>query len=65
MVYNFKHREQSIKKAYKYLQMPPFMRPRESCGNVISKDEKLNMYNTNRINYIFTDISLEVPDRVS
>ena len=50
-------------KAFKLMQMPPFLNATKTDA-VLSSDEKLNPLNLTNTNYIFTDISLNISDKV-
>lgn len=44
--------------------MPPFLNARKSSRSVLSVDERLNPLNSTKSDYVFIDISLNVPDKV-
>lgn len=45
--------------------MPPFLKPRSATPKILAKDEKLSPLNKTNSNYMFIDISLNVPDHVN
>jgi hypothetical protein len=56
--------EKALRKARNILQMPPYLSPRSRCDTILSKDEKLNPLNMTKTNYMFIDISMNIPDEV-
>lgn len=55
--------ERTLKKASRLLQMPPFLNARTKSEAILSHDEQLDPLNFNDTNYVFTDISLNVPNK--
>jgi hypothetical protein len=45
--------------------MPPFLNARQSEVKILAKDERLNPLNKTNSNYVFVDISLNIPDKVN
>ena len=45
--------------------MPPFLNARQSEIKILAKDERLNPLNKTNFNYVFVDISLNIPDKVN
>ncbi len=56
--------EKTLIKARRLLQMPPFLPSRPKVEKILANDEQLNPLNLTSTNYVFTDISLNVPDKV-
>jgi hypothetical protein len=52
-------------KARRLLQIPPFLSARTKLNVILSNDQRLNPLNLKNTNYVFTDISLDIPDKVS
>ena len=61
----FKEKEKAIQKANELLQFPPVMKARQPCERTLVEDERLNPLNLTKSNYVFTDISMNVPHKVS
>ena len=57
--------EKTLRKASRLLQMPPFLPSRPKTETLLAHDEQLNPLNINGTNYVFTDISLNVPDKAT
>jgi hypothetical protein len=55
----------TLQKAVRLLQMPPFLAPRVKTETILATDEKLSPLNLTNTNIVFTDISLNVPNKVS
>lgn len=53
-----------LNKAKFLLQMPPFLKPRERIKDILLQDERLNPINLKNTDYMFIDISMNVPDHV-
>lgn len=53
-----------MRKAKQLLQMPPFLKPRSRIQEILSKDERLNPLNLKKTDYMFIDISMNVPHQV-
>ncbi len=51
-------------KARTLLQMPPVLIARESKQTILATDERLDPLNSTKSDYVFTDISLNVPNKV-
>ena len=45
--------------------MPPFLNARKNEIKILAKDERLNPLNKTNSNYVFVDISLNIPDKVN
>lgn len=58
-----KAQEKAIRKAYRKLQMPPMVPLNKQEIEII--DENVEMIGFTKSNYVFTDISYNVSDRVS
>ncbi len=59
-----KEDEKTLKKAVRLLQMPPFLPSKPEVESLLAHDQQLNPLNLTGTNYVFTDISLNVPDKV-
>ena len=44
--------------------MPPFLEPRDKGGKTIVDDKGLYPLNLKKTNYVFIDISLNIPNKV-
>ena len=53
-----------MRKARLMLQMPPYLPPRQLTSELMSSDERLNPLNLKKTNYLFIDISRDIPDEV-
>ena len=44
--------------------MPPFLNARQATETILEHDEKLDPLNFTNTDYVFTDISLNIPNKV-
>lgn len=56
-------KRKSLDKARTLLQMPPVLNARESKQTILATDERLDPLNSTKSDYVFTDISLNVPNK--
>ncbi|CAF0869096.1 unnamed protein product [Brachionus calyciflorus] len=56
-----KEKQRSVEKAKYLLQMPPFLAPRDDKKEILSQNESLNPLNMTKSNYMFIDISMDIP----
>ena len=59
----FQIQDDAIERGKGRLQMPPTMKCREDVEHLLSDDSEIDGYEQH--NYVFTDISYNLPDRVS
>ncbi len=52
-------------KVERLLQMPPVVKRREDVSSVITEDKDIDMHTTEKLNFVFTDITHGLPKRVS
>lgn len=59
-----KENVKTMQKAVRLLQMPPFLTARAKTEAILTNDELLNPLNFTNTSMVFTDISLNVPNKV-
>lgn len=64
LLLKIKENRKITKRGHNLLQMPPFLKARDRIQEILSKDERLNPLNLKKTDYMFIDISMNVPDYV-
>ena len=59
----FKIQGEAVERGKKHLQMPPVMKCREDVEHILSDNPEIEGFDQHP--YVFTDISYNLPDRVS
>jgi hypothetical protein len=59
-----KENEKTLRRAKILMQMPPFLKPRERQDDILAQDERLNPLNLTKSDYMFIDISMNIPNDV-
>ena len=55
----------AVEQGKKFLQMPPYMKPWSEKSEILSEDPDIEGFDTEGVNYVFTDITYGLPPDVS